>query len=144
MSEENKAIVRRVFLELINKGNLDVADEVFAPGYVFRDPLLSETVRGPEGFKRLIAGYLEAAPDARITIHDQIAEGDTVMTRWTAHGTHTGDLMGYPATGKRYELPGVLVSRLTAGKIVEDWEFRDDLGMLQQVGAIPRPGRSGT
>ncbi len=99
MSEENKATVRRVFLELINKGNLDVADEDFAPGYVFRDPLLSDTVRGPEGFKRLIAGYLEAAPDARITIHDQIAEGDTVMTRWTAHGTHTGDLMGYPATG---------------------------------------------
>ena len=78
MSEQNKAIVRRVFLELINEGNLDVADEVFAPAYVFRDPLLSETVRGPEGFKRLIAGYLKAAPDARITIHAQIAPRGTL------------------------------------------------------------------
>ncbi|MBM3944959.1 MAG: ester cyclase [SAR202 cluster bacterium] len=141
MSEEaNKAIVRRVFEELINRHKLDVAYEVFAPEYLFEDPLLKQPIRGPKGFRDLIAMYLDAVPDVKITVDAQFADGDMVSTRWTARGTHTGPMLGIAPTGKKYVLPGVLVSQCKNGKIVRDWEYRDDLGMLRQVGAIKLPG----
>ncbi|MDA1188118.1 MAG: ester cyclase [Chloroflexi bacterium] len=135
----NMAVVRRVFEELISKHQLDVAFEVFAPDYTFHDPLLPEPVRGPQGFRDLIAMYLDAVPDVQITIDDQFADGDMVTTRWTARGTQTGSMLGIPPTGKKYEMPGILLSRMHDGKIVQDWEYRDDLGMLRQVGAIKLP-----
>jgi predicted ester cyclase len=78
-----------------------------------------------------------AFPDARVTVEDQIAEGDKVVDRWTATGTPTGDLMGVPPTGRRIEVSGITISRFAGGKIVEDWYQGDDLGMMQQLGVIP-------
>jgi predicted ester cyclase len=78
-----------------------------------------------------------AFPDARVTVEDQIAEGDKVVDRWTATGTPTGDLMSVPPTGRRIEVSGITISRFAGGKIVEDWYQGDDLGMMQQLGVIP-------
>ena len=84
--------------------------------------------------------YLRAFPDANITIEDQLAEGDRVVTRWTGHGTQTGQLMEMPPSGKRVAVQGVQIDRLSGGKIVESWTLFDQLGMLQQLGAVPRAG----
>jgi predicted ester cyclase len=81
--------------------------------------------------------YLIAFPDAQITIEDQLAEGDTVATRWTGRGAHQGELMGVPPSGKRVEVARVTISRIEGGKIVEEWDNYDALGMMQGIGAIP-------
>jgi steroid delta-isomerase-like uncharacterized protein len=138
MSEENKAIHRRALEEVYGRGNLDVADELVSPDWVDHDPSAPpEMRRGPEGVKQQAAMYHEAFPDLEMTIDEQIAEGDLVMTRWTARGTHQGDLMGMPGTGKRVEVTGITVSRVSGGKLQEDWTNWDGLGMMQQIGALP-------
>jgi steroid delta-isomerase-like uncharacterized protein len=136
-AQENKAVARRVAEEIFNGGSLDLADELYAPDYVLHDPSLPEDLHGPEGFKQYAAMNLGAFPDARVTVEDQIAEGDMIVTRWTASGTHTGELMGIPPTGRRSEISGITINRFSGGRIVEDWYQSDDLGMMQQLGVIP-------
>jgi len=138
-TEENKAVSRRVAEEIFNGGNLDLADELYASDYVLHDPSLPEDLIGPEGIKQYAAINLGAFPDGRVTVEDQIAEGDKVVSRWTATGTHTGDLMGIPPTGNRVEISGVTINRFSGGKIAEDWYQGDDLGMMRQLGLIPSP-----
>jgi steroid delta-isomerase-like uncharacterized protein len=137
-AEDNKSLVRRVYEEIINKGNLNLADEAFASDYVYRSPGSPE-LRGPEGFKQLVTMYRNAFPDLHLDLDNLIAEGDTVVSRWTGRGTHNGELMGIPPTGKQVTVTGVVISRFAGGKAVEDWELIDSLGMLQQLGAIPAP-----
>ena len=136
-AEENKAVSRRVAEEVFNGGNVDLADELYAPDYVLHDPSLPEDLHGPEGIKRYVAMTLGAFPDIRVAVEDQVAEGDKVVSRWTATGTHTGDLMGIPPTGRRVEISGVTINRFSGGKIAEDWYQSDDLGMMQQLGVVP-------
>ncbi len=81
--------------------------------------------------------YLRAFPDADITIEDQLVEGDRVVTRWTGRGTQTGEFMEMPPSGKKVAVPGVQIDRFSGGKIVEEWTLFDQLGMLQQLGAVP-------
>jgi predicted ester cyclase len=85
--------------------------------------------------------YRNAFPDLRITIDEQIAEGESVVTRWTATGTHEGELMGMAATGKQATTAGINVNRVSGGKLVEGWGLFDQLGLLQQIGAVPVPTR---
>ena len=136
-AEENKAVSRRVAEEVFNGGNVDLVDELYAPDYVLHDPSLPEDLHGPEGIKRYAAMTLGAFPDIRVAVEDQVAEGDKVVSRWTATGTHTGDLMGIPPTGRRVEISGVTINRFSGGKIAEDWYQSDDLGMMQQLGVVP-------
>jgi steroid delta-isomerase-like uncharacterized protein len=140
-AEENKAIIRRINDEAWSKGSLDVIDELIAEdfvGIVIGGP---EQIRGPHGFREFVAMYRKAFPDLSISIDEQIAEGDTVVTRWTATGTHQGDLMGMPATGKQAITSGVNINRVAGGKLVEGWGLFDMLGLLQQIGAIPAVAR---
>ncbi len=139
MSETNKALVRRWFEELFNGRRLEVADEIVAPDHVDHDPTLPGTPTGPEGVKETVRLYHGAFPDAHITIEDQVAEGDLVVTRWTGRGTHRGDLMGVPPSGNEVTVPGITINRISGGKIAESWDSYDALGMMQQVGAIPAP-----
>ena len=136
-AEENKVVSRRVAQEIFNGGNLDLANELYDPDYVLHDPSLPEDLHGPEGIKQYAAMSLGAFPDARVTVEDQVAEGDKVVSRWTATGTHTGDLMGMSPTGRRIEISGITINRFSGGKIAEDWYQSDDLGMMQQLGVIP-------
>ena len=98
MSEQNKTLVRRVVEEVYNQGNLAVADELAASDLVVHQT--SQEIRGREGAKQYVAALRAAFPDLHMTIEDQIAEGDRVVTRWTARGTHTGEFHGIPPTGK--------------------------------------------
>jgi len=139
VSDENKALARRVAEEIFNNGDLEVADELYASDYVLHDPSLPEDLHGPEGIKQYAAMNLGAFPDARVTIEDQVAEGDRVASRWTATGTHTGELMGIPPTGNRVTITGVTINRIVGGRIAEDWYQGDDLGMLRQLGVFPVP-----
>ena len=140
-AEENKAIVRRLFEELWNQGKLDVAGEILANDYIFHGPVAGE-VRGPEGFKQFVSMYLTSYPDLQFAIEDQIAEGDKVVTRWTATGTHKGELMGISPTSVRMTVTGIVISRIAGDKIVEDWADWDALGMFQQLGVVPPIGEA--
>jgi steroid delta-isomerase-like uncharacterized protein len=135
MSERNKELVRRCIEQALNTGNLNVADEVLANDYVYREPTVGEK-RGREGFKQLITMYRTAFPDVRLTVEQQIAEGDLVVTRWTARGTHRGELFGAAPTNKQVTVQGITISRISNGKIVEDVESYDALGMLRQIGTV--------
>jgi len=138
-TEENKVNERRLVEEGWNQGNTAVFDELFAADYLGHDT--SGPMHGPEGFKQFYATYRTAFPDTHLTIEDQIAEGDTVASRWTATGTHQGPLMGIPPSGKRVRVTGITISRYASGKIAEEWFSYDTLGMLQQIGAVPAPGQ---
>jgi len=136
MSETNKALIRRLFEEAVNNGNLSVVDESLSTDYVYREPTVGER-RGRAASRELITMYRNAFPDLRLTIDEQIAEGDTVVTRWTGTGTHRGELFGIPSSGNTVRVQGVLVSRIVNGKVVEESEMYDALGMLRQLGAVP-------
>jgi steroid delta-isomerase-like uncharacterized protein len=143
MSEQNKTISRRSVEEAFKKGNLDVLDELVSPSFVNHDPASPEDIRGVEGFKEFVNTYRSAFPDVRVTIEDQIAEGDKVVSRWSARGTQKGELQGIPASNKQVTVTGISIDRIEGGKIVESWNNWDTLGMLQQLGAIPEAARAG-
>lgn len=137
MSEDNKAVARRFYEEMINEGNVDLAEELFASDHVLHDPAMPEEVRGLEGIKQYVSMYISTYPDLNVVVEDQVAEGDKVVTRYTARGAHQGELMGIEPTGRRVEVPGIQIQRFDEeGKIVEDWNYYDALGMLRQLGAL--------
>ena len=138
MSEQNKAIVRRLFTELWNNGNLSVADEIFTPNYAHYDPSTPDFGRGPDSEKKRAALYRAAFPDLHLTVEDVIAEGETVMTRWSCRGTHKGDLNGIAPTGKQITISGMTVARVSNGKITEGFVNWDALGLMQQLGVVPQ------
>ena len=143
-TESNKAIARRFLEEVFGQGKLAVADEIVAPDHVDRGPgALPGVPHGPEGSKMLVTGYRNAFPDIHFTIDEQIAEGDKVVTRWTGHATHKGELAGIPATGKSATVTGMGVDRIVNGKIVESWGIFDQFGMMQQLGVIPVASQAG-
>ena len=135
-SEQNKTIVRRL-IEEAWKGDLSVVDELIDRDYVGYDPSIPEPLRGPDGFKENVATYRAAYSDARITVDEQIAEGDKVVTRWTGRGTHDGDLMGVAPTGKQVTVSGLTLSRLANGKVIEEYTNWDTFGMMQKLGIVP-------
>jgi len=136
MSETNKALVRRVIEEYFNKRNVGVFDEVYAD-CVYRAPGVGE-LRG-EAYRQFVASALAAFPDGRWTIEDQVAEGDKVVTRWTFLGTHQKEIMGIAATGRQVRISGIVIDRIVGGRIAEEWEEYDMLGMMQQLSALPLP-----
>jgi steroid delta-isomerase-like uncharacterized protein len=138
MSESNKEITRRVNNEVWNQGNLNLIDELVSSDFVNHSPPPGlPTDR--EGFKQFVMLYRTAFPDVNINIEDIIAEGDRVMIRWTATGTHKGKLMDIEPTNKYVTVTGMSENRISGGKVVEQWNEFDDMGMLQQIGAIPQP-----
>jgi len=134
--EENKAITRRAIEEVWNQGKMESLNEIWAPNYVNHDPI-NPDVRDLEGFKQYVSMIRNAFPDFKVTVDDMIAEGDKVATRWTARGTHKGDLGKIAATGKQVTITGISLGRFVDGKTVEIWWSGDNLGMLQQLGVIP-------
>jgi steroid delta-isomerase-like uncharacterized protein len=139
-SEENRTIVRRVWEEFFIQGNLDKADEFFAPDYVNHDPAAPEDRHGPEKLRKFLSMYHNAFPDMQFTIEDMIAEGDKIVVRWTLRGTHQGDLMGIPPTNNWVAVTGMSIERISGDKIVETWDNYDALGMMQQLKVISEPG----
>ena len=137
--EQNKATARRWFLDIIARGQLAVADEIFAANHVIHDPHAPPGgwPNGPEGLKAVAGVFGGAFSDWNITIDDQIAERDLVVTRWSARAIHTSPLATIPASGNPVHVTGANIARFADGKIVESWFNFDMLTLLQQVGAIP-------
>jgi ketosteroid isomerase-like protein len=133
-----KEIVKRVFEEPWT-GNFESIDEFVAPEYVGYDPAEPEPIKGPAGAKANVEKYLAGFSNARITVDEQIAEGDTVATRWTGRGTHDGEIAGIAPTGKDVTVKGLTITKLENGKIVEEHVVWDTFGMLVQLGAVPAP-----
>jgi steroid delta-isomerase-like uncharacterized protein len=142
MSEVNKNVVRRLFEEVWNKGNLPVTDELFAPNYAHHDSSTPDVGRGPESEKKRATLYRTAFPDLRLTIEDIIAEGETVVARWSCRGTHKGDLSGIAPTGKQFTISGISIARIANGKMAEGWVNWDALGLMQQLGVVPELGKA--
>ena len=135
-SEENKAAVRDCF-ENASQGNFDALDDIVAPDYV----LHPEEARGADGLKEMVQRYRDALSDLRVSIDQQFSDGDYVATRITIRGTHDGDLMGTPPTGKQVEFTGITISRCEGGRIVEEWELTDTVNLLSQIGALGEPAQ---
>ena len=133
-SEDNKAVVRACFEEA-SKGNFGALSQIVTPDYV----LHPEEVRGPDGLQAMVEQYRSALSGLRVRIDQQFTEGDYVATRYTINGTHDGDLMGTPPTGRDVEFTGLTISRCENGRIVEEWEITDTISLLGQVGALPEP-----
>ena len=135
-AEENKASIRRYVEEAWNKGNVDIMDELMAAHYA-RHMAISAPPLTRDGQKQRILGFRRAFPDLRLTIEDMVAEGEKVSFRLTLRGTHQGEFMHVPPTGKQIVVGAVDVARFEDGKVVEQWGQTDMLGLLQQLGAIP-------
>lgn len=142
-AEANKALVRR-FYEEIDKGNIDILDELVAEDYNDHSPPpLPGLPGGRAGLKDAFRIFAKATP-GKHCIEDQIAEGDKVVTRLTSYGKHEGDLGGLPATGRDIQMTSITIHRIENGKLAEKWSEKDMLGLLQQVGVVPPLGESGT
>jgi len=133
-SDERKALVRRFVEEVWSDGNLDTLAEFVAPDFTDHTPEQPGSVEGIEAIKRLVRRCRDAFPDARFTIHDMIAERDRVAWRWTARGTHEGNLPGLPATGRQATTTGIEIYRIAGMRIAERWGVRDRHGLARQLG----------
>jgi steroid delta-isomerase-like uncharacterized protein len=136
-TEANKATVRR-FFEALNAGDLEGVAALCAPDIVVHNAGAPDPL-DLEGFRQLAGAFVGAFPSGIHAIEDIIGEGNTVVTRVTYHGVHTGDLMGIPPTGKTVTVPAMIVDRIAAGRIVETWRLFDQMSMMQQLGVIPAP-----
>ena len=142
-TEQNKALVRQLIEEVMNRGNISLVDEIMPPDFVDHEgaPRLPPT---REGFKQSVPMLRSGIPDFNATIDDVVAEGDRVVIRMTWRGTQTGEFMGMPPTGKSISVGVIDIFRIAGGKIVEHWGLADMMGMMQQLGAMPAPGQSGS
>jgi steroid delta-isomerase-like uncharacterized protein len=142
LSEENKTIVTRLIEEVFNEHDPDSVERFFAPDFVEHVPAPGQG-QGSEGMRRFLAEVVfPAFPDMRWTIDEQLAEGDKVLTRFTWRGTHRGAFAGVPPTNEQVEVWGMVLDRISGGKLVESRILMDNVSMLQQLGAIPEPGQS--
>ena len=136
--EEHKDLVYRA-VDAFNQGDWDAVDRLFAPDYVDHDRSRADLPPGPAGVKLAWAGFQVAFPDLHATIEDLVAEGQKVVVRGSIRGTHQGELMGIPPTGKPVTVTLIDVNRIEGGKLAERWAEADMLGMLQQLGVVPGP-----
>jgi steroid delta-isomerase-like uncharacterized protein len=137
-AERNKALVRRIVEGFLNSGDPELAEELFSPGYVDNNPS-NPGMGGLKNVKRSVADWHRAFPDTVNEVGDVLAEGDLVAARWATRGTHRGEFLGLPATGRRVEVTSSGVFRVEAGKVAESWDHFDALGLLGQLGATFHP-----
>ncbi len=140
MSEESKALARRSW-EVGIQAPLDTLEdalaEVYADDCILHEP--DEDIVGIEDLAQYVSMMRSAFPDLRITLEDDMAEGDKAVTRWIGQGTHQGELMGIAPTGNQVTITGITIHRIEDTKIVEEWSNWDALGLMQQIGAVPSP-----
>jgi steroid delta-isomerase-like uncharacterized protein len=136
--EAKKDLVRRYYDEVWSKGNLAFVDEAMTSDYVNIDPATPGTrLEGREAFKHLVGALRGAFQEMKMTIDAQHVDGDVVVTEWTSHAVHRGELMGIPPTGKAGATTGVTVSTLVGGKIAQDRAQWDMFGLMRRLGVIP-------
>jgi steroid delta-isomerase-like uncharacterized protein len=136
MSEDNKALARRSWEEIVNERNPDAIEEIYPPDLVWHEP--DGDILGYEQARQFVSSFFRGFPDINITVEDVIGEGEQVVTRYTIRGTHHGETEEFgPPTEKQMELKGITIHRFEGGKVVEEWESYDNLSVLQQLGLAP-------
>jgi predicted ester cyclase len=141
-SPAHAKLIARWVIEEPWKENWHVIDRHVSPTYVGHDLAEAESLPGPAALRANLERYVQAFPDGRVTVEDQIAEGDTVTSRWTLRGTQTGELAGIAPTGKQVTVSGMTISRIDGDLVAEEWMSWDRLGMLIQLGAVSEPAHA--
>jgi predicted ester cyclase len=139
-TEQNKALFRRMVEQVFNQGNIGLVDELVPPEFIEREELPPGSPTGREGVKHLTKMFRGAFPDFKATIDDMIAEGDKIVVRMTWKGTHKGEFMGIPPTGKSVSFGVIDIVRFAGDKFVEHWGIMDSMSLMQQLGVVPAPG----
>lgn len=137
MSTTNEEAIKRLYEDVWNRDRPDTAKELVHDEYLIHDRSLAEELRGPELYTTLASETRESFSDLRFAIEDVIAADDTVALRWTMEGTHEGTLYGVDATGRNVELEAIEINRFEDGRLVETWTQSDQLGIMEQIGALP-------
>src|SRR5258708_28500955 len=137
MAAQSTETSRRVFEEVWNNKKIDAVAQLMAASYVHHDPQCPGVSSGVEGYKQFVSHYLNACRDLHFTIDDEVADEQTIVSRWTATGTHQGDLPGIPRTGRKFSVTGITMARVKNGKFIESWNNWDALGLMQQLGDLP-------
>ncbi|MDQ3589387.1 MAG: ester cyclase [Actinomycetota bacterium] len=137
-SEQNKILIRRWLGEVLSRGDLATAEELFTQNYALHDPSFPYDVHGSAGIKWYVTAYRVAFPNLQVDIEDQLAEEDKVVTRWTVRGTHSGEFLGLTPTGDEVTVSGIEFDRIVRGRIDEGWvgyhPFAEQLPTAQHVG----------
>ena len=139
-TQQNKALFRQFVEEVFNRGNMSAIDELVAPDFIEHEELPPGITPGLEGSKQMTMMLHSAFPDFKATIDDMLAEGDKVVVRMTWSGTHKGEFMGIPPTGKSVSFGVIDIVRFAGDKFVEHWGLMDSTSMMQQLGSVPAPG----
>jgi steroid delta-isomerase-like uncharacterized protein len=135
-NEQHKAAVQNLVEKGFNKKDMSAFPAYFSPALT--DHALPPGLPGGlEGRTMFVSAFMAAFPDIHIHVDDTVAEGDRLVTRWSAHGTHKGELLGIPATGREVSITGIAIDRFENGQSVEHWEIIDQLSLMQQLGVIP-------
>ena len=136
--EANKAVMRHHIQDLFNQHDLSELDEWIVPDYIYH--VMGQDIVGPEGYRETVYPLWQGFPDAHNEVQQMVAEGDRVATLWKATGTHEGAFFGVEPTGKKIEIYGITIERVSGSKRYEGWGVPDMLGLMQQIGAVPSPG----
>ncbi len=139
MSQQDNVRAAERFGEAVNSGNFEVFKEVTDQGVIDHDPAPDQGP-GPQGFIDFFTKFRSAFPDLAVSVEHEVKDEDNIAIAYTVTGTHRGDFMGVPATGKRIKARGMQIARFENGKIVERWGSSDELGILKQIGAAPKSG----
>lgn len=134
--EANSALVKKFYAEVVNKGNVDLLDEILAENFIEHETMPGQEP-GREGVKQFFETFRTAFPDLKFDVERLIAKDDNVVAYLTISGTNKGEFMGMPATGKKINMKAIDIIRIKDGKVVEHWGVTDNLAMMQQLGAVP-------
>ena len=139
-ADENIQLMRRWFQEVWNEGRMETIHDLLSPRAIARGQRAADAeIRGPEEFEKFAREIRGAFPDIKVKVEDVFGTGDKVVLRWSATMTHTGDGLGFPASGRTVRSRGITIATIVDGKIVEGWDNWDRLGMLEQIGAYRAP-----
>lgn len=139
LAQDNKELVRRLLEDAIGGGDRAALGDVLAEEFRWHGAG-AEDVEGAQAFADLLAPFAAAFPDMTVTVHELVAEGDRVVARFTTAGTHRGEVMGVPATGRRVAWDGTNVYRIAGGRVAEEWSCEDNLTLLRTIGGLGGAG----
>ena len=134
-SERNKALIRRLFDEVLNAGNFGLLDQLIGASYVEHNPVANQAA-GAAGVRDRIRDLRKAFPDLRFVLDELVGEGEVVAARYHWQGTHKGTFLGIAPTGRRLSVRGMDFYRLEDGRVIEHWDVVDEFGMLSQLGDL--------
>lgn len=140
MPTDATTLGRRFFEEVLGTGNWNVGEEIVASDVVMHHPSSPDPIQGFEAVKGMLMAFRAGFPDLHMTVLDAFGSGEKAVVRWQMQGTHTENLFGIPPSNQKVKVNGISVVRASGGKIVEDWVAEDSLGLMQQIGVVPRMG----